>query len=46
MDQQGQIRKEQRLTNLECEEIQRRIEDGTHGHVPNDSKKVKMSNDF
>ena len=25
------------LTNLELEEIQRRIEDEPHGHVPNDS---------
>ena len=38
MDQQSQIRKKQWLTNLELEEIQRRIEDEPHGHVPNDSE--------
>ena len=32
MDQQSQIRKKQSLTNLELEEIQRRIEDEPHGH--------------
>ena len=36
MDQQSQIRKKQWLTNLELEEIQRRIEDEPHGHVPSD----------
>ena len=38
MDQQSQIRKKQWLTKLELEEIQRRIEDEPHDHVPNDSK--------
>ena len=38
MDQQSQIRKKQWLTKLELEEIQRRIEDRVHGHVPNDSE--------
>ena len=37
MDQQSQIRKKQRLTKLELEEIQRRIEDEPHSYVPNDS---------
>ena len=37
VDQQSQIRKKQRLTKLELEEIQRRIEDEPHSHVPNDS---------
>ena len=37
MDQQSQIRK-QWLTKLELEEITRRIEDGPHGHVPNNSE--------
>ena len=37
-DQQSQIRKKQSLTNLELEEIQRRIEDEPHGHVPRDSE--------
>ena len=38
MDQQSQIRKKQWLIKLELEEIQRRVEDEPHGHVPNDSK--------
>ena len=38
IDQQSQIKKKQWLTNLELEEIQRRIEDEPHGHVPNDSE--------
>ena len=38
MDQQSQIRKKQWLTKLELEEIQRRIEDEPHGHVPHDSE--------
>ena len=38
MDQQSQIRKKQTLTKLELEEIQRRIEDEPHGHVPNDGE--------
>ena len=38
MDQQSQIRKKQWLTKLELEEIQRRIEEEPHGHVPNDSE--------
>ena len=38
MDQQSQIRKKQWLTKLELEELQRKIEDKLHGHVPNDIK--------
>ena len=38
MDQQSHIRKKQWLTNLELEEIQRRIKDEPHGHVPNASE--------
>ena len=38
MDQQSQIRKKQWLIKLELEEIQRRVEDEPHGHVPNDSE--------
>ena len=38
IDQQSQIKKKQWLTNLELEEIKRRIEDEPHGHVPNDSE--------
>ena len=45
MDQQSHIRKKQWLTNLELEEIQRRIEDEPHGHVLNDSES-EMSNGF
>ena len=37
-DQQSQIRKKHWLTKLELEEIQRRIEDEPHGHVPDDSE--------
>ena len=36
MGQQSQITKKQWLTKLEHGEIQRRIEDELHGHVPND----------
>ena len=38
MNQQSQIRKKQWLTKLELEEMQRRIEDEPHGHVPNDNE--------
>ena len=38
MDQYRQIKKKQWLTKLELEEIQRRIEEEPHGHVPNDSE--------
>ena len=38
MDQQRQIRKKQWLTKLELEEIQTRIEDEPHSHVPNDTE--------
>ena len=38
MDQQSPIRKKQWLTKLKFEEIQRRIKEEPHGHVPNDSK--------
>ena len=38
MDQQSQIRKKQWLTELEFEEIQRRIEDKPHSYVLNDSE--------
>ena len=38
MDQQSQTRMEQWLKKSELEEIQRKIEDKSHGHIPNDSK--------
>ena len=38
MDQQSQTRMEQWLKKSELEEIQSRIEDKPHGHIPNDSK--------
>ena len=38
MDQQSQIRKKQWLTRLELEEMQRKVEDESHGRVPNDSE--------
>ena len=38
MDQQNQIRKKQWLIKMVLEEIERRIEDEPHNHVPNDSE--------
>ena len=37
-DRQIQIRKKQWLTNLKLEEMQRRMEDEPHGHVPKDGE--------
>ena len=39
MNQQSQLRKRQWLTNLQLDEIQRRIEDEQHNYVPNESEK-------
>ena len=39
MDQQNQIRKKLWFTKSKLEEIQRRIEDGQHGNVPNHIKR-------
>ena len=38
VDRRTQIRKKQQLTKLKLNEIQRRIEDEPHVHVPSDSK--------
>ena len=38
LTKQSQIGKKHWLTNLELEEIQRRIDDKPHGHVPSDSE--------
>ena len=38
MDQQSQIRKKQRLLNLKLEDIQSRIDDKPHGHVPRNTE--------
>ena len=38
MDQQSQIRKKQWLLNLKLEDIQRRIDDKPHGHVPRNTE--------
>ena len=39
MDQKCQIRNKEWLTNLELQEIQRRVEDEPHGHVPSDTER-------
>ena len=38
MDQQSQIRKKQRLLNLKLEDIQSRIDNKPHGHVPRNTE--------
>ena len=38
MDHRSKMRKKQSLTDLELKEMQRRIEDEPHDHVPSDSK--------